>query len=80
MDFKAQNYFLEPGLGYYYSIGSFSLGLNAGYFITIGSQAFYSGDSNKNRLHNYKNQKDVIPDWNGIRAGFSILYTIRSKQ
>jgi hypothetical protein len=80
IDFKAQNFFLEPGLSYYYSIGSFSLGLNAGYFISIGSQAFYSGNSNKNTLHDYKNQQDVIPDWNGIRAGFSILYTIRSKQ
>lgn len=80
IDFKAQNYFLEPGLSYYYFIGSFSLGLNAGYFVTIGSQAFYSGDSNKIRLHDYKNQQDVKPDWNGIRAGFSILYTIGSKQ
>jgi hypothetical protein len=78
--FKAQNYFLEPGLGYNYSIGSFSLGLNASYFITIGSQAFYRGDRNKIKLHDYKNQQDVKPDWNGIRAGFSIFYTIRSKQ
>ena len=80
IDFKAQNYFLEPGVDYSYSIGSFSVGLNAGYFITIGSQAFYSGDNKKNTLHDSKNQQDVRPDWNGIRAGFSILYTIRSKQ
>lgn len=80
IDFKAQNFFMEPGLNYYYSIGSFCLGLNAGYFITIGSQAFYYGDVNKTKLHDYKNQQDVKPDWNGIRAGFSILYTIGSKQ
>jgi hypothetical protein len=80
IDFKAQNFFFEPGLSYYYSIRSFSVGLNAGYFITIGSQAFYSGNSKKNALHDYKNQQDVKPDWNGIRAGFSILYTIGSKQ
>jgi len=80
IEFKALNFFLEPGLSYYYSIGSFSLSLNTGLFITIGSQAFYSGNSNKNTLHDNKNQQDVKPDWNGIRAGFSILYTIRSKQ
>jgi hypothetical protein len=80
IDFKAQNYFLEPGLNYNYSIGSFSLGLNAGYFITIGKKAFHSGTSNKNTLHDYKNQQDVKPDWNGIRAGFSILYYLGSKQ
>jgi hypothetical protein len=80
MDYKAQNFFLEPGLVYYYFLGSFSLGLNAGYFITIGSQAFYSGDNKKNILYDYKNQQDAKPDWNGIRAGFSILYTFRSKQ
>ena len=80
IDYKAQNYFLEPGLGYYYFLGSFSLGLNAGYFITIGSQTFYSGDNKKNVLHDYKNQQDVKPDWNGVRVGFSILYTFRSKQ
>ncbi len=80
IDFKAQNYFWEPGVDYSFSIGSFSVGLNAGYFITIGNQAFYHGGSKKNTLYDYKKQQDVRPDWNGTRAGFSILYTIRSKQ
>jgi hypothetical protein len=80
LEFKALNYFLEPGMSYYYSIGSFSLGLNAGYFITIGSQAFSSGNTNKTRLHDYKNQQDVKPDWNGIRAGLSISYTLGLRQ
>lgn len=80
IDFKAQNYFLEPGIDYSYSIGSLSVGLNVGYFITIGSQGFYSGDNKKNSLQNSKNNQDVTPDWNGIRSGFSILYTFRSKQ
>ena len=80
IDFKAQNFFMEPGLSYYYSMGSFCLGLNAGYFITIGNQAFYYGDINKTKLHDYKNQQDVKPDWNGIRAAFSISYTFGLKQ
>jgi hypothetical protein len=80
IDFKALNYFLEPGVVYSYSIGSFSVGLNAGYFITFGSQAFYRDDNKKNTLYDSKNQQDVRPDWNGIRAGFSILYSFRSKQ
>jgi hypothetical protein len=80
IDYKAQNYFLEPGLCYSYFLGSFSLGLNAGYFITIGSQAFYSGDNKENTLYDYKKQQDAKPDWNGIRAGFSILFTFKSKQ
>jgi hypothetical protein len=80
IDFKAQNYFLEPGIDYSYSIGSLSVGLNVACFITIGSQAFYSGDNKKNSLQISKNNQDVKPDWNGIRSGFSILYTFRSKQ
>ena len=80
MDFKSQNYFIEPGFVFYYSLGSFDIGLNADYSITIGKQAFYSGESKKNTLHNNYNQQDIKPDWNGIRAGFSLLYTIGSKQ
>jgi hypothetical protein len=75
--FKAQNFFFEPGINYGYSFGSFCIGLNAGYFITLGSKAFQNNNKN---LHDYKNQKDVKPDWNGFRAGCSFSYTIRSKE
>jgi hypothetical protein len=72
--FKAQNYFIEPGLNIHYPVNSFSIGMNIGYLIQFGDQAYYSGEDKNNILFDPKSNASIKPDWNGIRVGLSVVY------
>lgn len=74
-NFKAHNYFLEPGINFTHSFKSLSIGINLGYMIQFGKEAFYAGTNKKNTLFDPVNQVSVKPNWNGIRVGFTIAYT-----
>jgi hypothetical protein len=77
--YKALNYFLEPGLSIKYSFKRFYFGFNAGYFITIGKEAFYSENNKQNKLYDSYNNNNVKPQWNGFRLGLSVSYFIYRK-
>ena len=74
--FKALNYYIEPGINFLFTLKSFSFGLNLGYLIQFGDQAFYTGNYKKNILFDTKNQLSVKPDWTGIRVGVSVFYNL----
>jgi hypothetical protein len=74
--FKAQNYYIEPGINFLFPVKAFSFGLNLGYLIQFGDQAFYTGNDKKNILFDTKNQVSVKPDWNGFRVGLSVFYNL----
>jgi hypothetical protein len=74
--FKAQNYYIEPGINILFSLKAFNFGLNFGYLVQFGDQAFYTGKDKKNILFDTKNQASVKPDWNGIRVGLSVFYNL----
>ncbi|MGD0755168.1 MAG: hypothetical protein ABR927_08925 [Bacteroidales bacterium] len=74
--FKAQNYYIEPGINILFPVKAFSFGLNFGYLVQFGDQAFYTGNDKKNILFDAKNQVSVKPDWNGIRGGLSVFYNL----
>jgi hypothetical protein len=71
-NFKAQNYYLEPGLNFIHHFKSLSIGLNLGYMIHFGKEAFHTGTDKKSTLFDPVNQVSVKPNWNGIRIGLSI--------
>jgi hypothetical protein len=75
-NFKSLNYFVEPGIDFTHPFKSLSLGINVGYMIQFGKQAFYEGTDKKNTLYDFVNQVSVKPNWNGIRVGLTIAYTI----
>ncbi len=72
--FKAQNYFIEPGINILYPVNAFSFGMNLGYFIQFGDQAYYTGTDKRNVLYDPKSSAPIKPDWNGIRVGLSVAY------
>ena len=78
--FKALNYYFEPGINTTYTITSLlSVGINAGYFIQFGDQAFHLDGNKENKLIDPNNRKPVKPDWKGFRLGLSFFYNIYSK-
>jgi hypothetical protein len=77
--YKALNYYLEPGLSIKYSFKHFYFGFSAGYFITIGKQAFYTENDKYNKLYDSYNDTNVKPEWNGFRVGLSVSYFIYRK-
>lgn len=74
--FKAQNFYIEPGINFLLPLKAFSFGINLGYLVQFGDQAFYTGNNKKNILFDTKNQVSVKPDWDGIRIGLSVFYNL----
>jgi hypothetical protein len=77
--FKSMNYFLEPGLTYKYPYKSFVFGINVGYLIPFGNEAFYTNNNKNNKLYNESNREFIKPDWNGFRLGISVTFNFISK-
>ena len=73
--FKALNYFVEPGLNFYYQFYFLTLGINAGYFFQIGKQEYYTNDNKNAKLANPQANAPIKPDWNGFRVGASVRYS-----
>jgi hypothetical protein len=76
-DFKAINFFFEPGISFSYPLKSFSVGINMGYLTPFGNGAFYTGDDQNNKLFNTNTQQAIKPEWIGLRAGLSVFYTFK---
>ena len=72
--FKALNFYVEPGLNSYYQVDFLIIGINAGYFIQFGKQAYYTNDNKDYKLVNPQTSTPIKPDWNGFRIGLSICY------
>jgi len=77
--FKALNLFVEPGFNVSYPWQSFLLGLNGGYNVTFGKQAFYTDNIKSHTLSDPKSNKPIIPQWNGLRMGISVIYVLSKK-
>ena len=81
VNLKSLNYSFEPGVNYTYSfLKQLSLGVNLGYLVPFGKQAFYMGSNKDNTLYDSKNQEPVKPEWNGIRLGITVCYTLNHKK
>jgi hypothetical protein len=73
-NFKALDYYIEPGINFTYAYKFLSLGINVGYYIQLGDESFKSGVENTTQLYNAEGKEKVVPDWNGFRFGLSVFY------
>lgn len=73
-EFKAFNYYIEPGFNFCYRIYFVKVGINAGYFLQFGKQAYYTNNNKDYKLVNPQTRNPIKPDWNGFRIGLSICY------
>jgi hypothetical protein len=78
-NYKALSYFAEPGLQIKYSYKHFDFGINAGYFITIATEAYYTNDEFRDQFSNPYTGSSIKPQWNGFRMGASVSYFIYRK-
>ena len=74
--FKALNYYFEPGFNFYYRVYFVILGINAGYFLQFGKQAYYTNGNKDYMLGIPRSDNPIKPDWNGFRAGLSVRYIL----
>jgi hypothetical protein len=74
--YKAQNYFFEPGFNITYPVLFFNIGLYSGYLIGFGKQAYYTNNNKKDKLYIPESSESIVPDWNGLRFGISVYYTL----
>jgi len=71
-NYKAQNFYTEPGMKIYYPYKSFRIGFDIGYALQFSGKGFY--------LNNNINQKmadSKIPNWSGFRIGISLIYNLK---
>jgi hypothetical protein len=79
-EYKSFNYSLEPGLNFTYPVRFAGVGLNAGYLIQLGNQAFYADKNMDNIIYDAKTRQPVKPDWSGLRIGLSVYCTFGRKK
>jgi hypothetical protein len=72
--FKALNWYIEPGLNLKYTYNQLLFGITAGYFITIATEDYYTGNNKQQKLYNTYSRTTVKPDWNGLRIGLFFTY------
>jgi len=75
-DFKALNYYVEPGFNFYYRVYFMIVGINAGYSLQFGKQAYYSKNNKDYKFMCPQTNNPVKPDWNGFRVGLSFRYVL----
>ena len=73
-EFKALNYYIEPGLSLNYTYNQLLFGISAGYFFTIATEDYYSGNNKQQKLYNSYSRTTVKPDWDGFRVGLFFSY------
>lgn len=73
-NYKAYNWFVEPGISINYPFEQFEIGANFGYNIRFNLHEYYYVNDDEVKLINTKDNDPINPDWNGIRLGFSIQY------
>jgi len=72
--FKSFNYYLEAGLKISYSYKFLDFGFSAGFQIQAGDGSFRYSENKDMKLTNTETNNPVRPEWNGFRAGLSVLY------
>ena len=77
--FKSLNFYCEPGINLKYPMKPFCIGLNSGYFVSFGKQAFYTDNNKDHILSNSRSNKPITPDWNGFRLGLSLYYILNNE-
>jgi hypothetical protein len=75
-DFKAKNYFFQPGLKAVYRLNSFEFEINAAYLVQFGDGTFYNVSDRKQMLLNNQTGVPVKPEWNGIKVGVGINFIL----
>ncbi len=73
-EFKALNYYVEPGFNFYCQVYFITVGINAGYFLQFGKQAYYTNNNKDYKMGNPGTGAPIKPDWNGFRVGLSARY------
>ena len=76
IDFKAFSYYVEPGFNFYYRIYFMIVGINAGYFLPLEKEEFYTNDNKDHMLMSPQTNQPIKPDWNGFRVGLSFRYVL----
>lgn len=74
--FKSLNFYGEPGINLRYPLKPFSIGLNGGYFIPFGNQAFYTNNNKNNILYDTNKRMPITPGWKGFRIGIGLYYLL----
>jgi hypothetical protein len=78
-EFKAINFYFEPGLDYSYALTpSVSAGMNIGYYVQLGKNAFHLAEDSRYTLNNPGSGQPVKPGWSGFRFGLSLNYVLIS--
>lgn len=77
-EFKARNYFIEPGVNFQVPVKTVIFRIDLGYLIQFGKQPL-TGKNKTDMLFDPKEQVPVKCDWNGIRAGLSVLLNLNRK-
>jgi hypothetical protein len=75
-DFKAKNYFFQPGLKAVYRLNSFEFEINAAYLLQFGDGTFYNESDSKLMLLNSKTGAPVKPEWSGFKIGVGINFVL----
>jgi hypothetical protein len=79
-DFKAKNYFFQPGLKAIYRLNSFEFEFTAAYLLQFGDGTFYNESDRKLTLNNSTTGAPVKPEWTGFKVGAGINFIlIKSK-
>ncbi len=74
IDFKSENYFVEPGLKIEYALNShISIEFHGGYLIQLGESGF---DTYFYYPPYYYKEAPFGPDWSGFRIGVTIVFFI----
>ncbi len=70
----AFNYIFEPGINFSYQFSKISLGLNMGYAVQLGKEAFHLRGEKEAFLIQPETGDKVTPNWTGMRVGLSVGY------
>lgn len=78
-NFKALNFYFEPGIEFIFSVKNFNVGFSFGYLIQAGDEALYMNNK-KDVLYNTRSDKPAKAEWNGFRFGIYIYYNLTNKK
>lgn len=72
--FKAQNYFIEPGVNFQVPVQAFTFRIDLGYLLQFGKKPL-TGQNKSDMLYDPVKQVPVKCDWTGFRAGLSVFFS-----
>lgn len=75
-NFKAKDYYFQPGLKASYRLNSFEFEINAAYLLQLGDGTFHSISDKTMMLINSSTGASVKPEWSGFKVGVGINFIL----